>query len=160
VNPHSTLVAFRESSKSSPPAKCNMAKSAIRGLGEVNLWVKDVEEMRRFYVDVLGLTPIHESRIHIFLKVADGYEGHPQVVALFDSKFEGVDVKPDIRRSTLNHVAFEIPLRSYELEKRRLKKAGVRVNEQLHRAAHWRSIYFHDPDGNQVELVAFDKNLN
>jgi catechol-2,3-dioxygenase len=136
-----------------------MARSAIRGLGEVNLRVNDVDGMRRFYVDILGLTPIHESKRHIFLKVADGYEGHPQVVALFDSKFEGADVKPDVRRTTLNHVAFEIPLRSYESEKKRLKKLGLRMKEQLHREAHWRSLYFHDPDGNQIELVAFDKNL-
>ena len=136
-----------------------MAKSAIRGLGEVNLWVKDINEMRRFYVDVLGLMPIHDSKRHIFLKIVDGYEGHPQVVALFDSKFEGVDVKPDVRRTTLNHVAFEIPLKSYESEKKRLKKLGLRVSGQLHREAHWRSLYFHDPDGNQVEFVAFDKNL-
>ncbi|HXW95311.1 MAG TPA: VOC family protein [Nitrososphaerales archaeon] len=136
-----------------------MARSTIRGLGEVNLWVKDADEMRRFYVDVLGLTPIHESKRHIFLKVADGYEGHPQVVALFDSTFEGVGVKPDIGRTTLNHVAFEIPLRSYESEKKRLKKLGLRPSEQLHREAHWRSLYFHDPDGNQIEFVAFDKNL-
>jgi hypothetical protein len=79
---------------------------------------------------------------------------------LTDTKAEGVNIKPDIRRSTLNHVAFEIPLRSYESEKRRLKKVGLRVDEKLHRAAHWRSIHFHDPDENQVELVAFDKNLN
>lgn len=136
-----------------------MAMSSIRGLGEVNLWVKDVDGMRRFYVDFLGLTPIHESKRHIFLKVADGYEGHPQIVALFDSRFEGVNVKPDVRRTTLNHVAFEIPLRSYESEKKRLKKLGLHISEELHREAHWRSIYFHDPDGNQVELVAFDKNL-
>jgi catechol 2,3-dioxygenase len=136
-----------------------MAKTAIRCLGEVNFWVKDIDEMRRFYVDVLGLTPIHESKRHIFLKIADGYEGHPEVVALFDSKFEGVEVKPDVRRSTLNHVGFEIPLKSYESEKKRLKKLGLRVSEQLHKEAHWRSLYFHDPDGNQIELVAFDKNL-
>jgi len=136
-----------------------MAKTAIRGLGEVNLWVKDIDGMRRFYVDVLGLTPIHESRRHIFLKIADGYGGHPQVVALFDSKFEGVDVKPDVRRTTLNHVAFEISLESCDSEKRRLRKLGIRVNEQLHREAHWLSLYFRDPDGNQIELVAFDKSL-
>ncbi|HYB76036.1 MAG TPA: VOC family protein [Nitrososphaerales archaeon] len=136
-----------------------MAKTAIRGLGEVNLWVKDIDEMRRFYVDILGLAPIHESKRHIFLKIADGYEGHPQVVALFDSKFESVGVRPDTRRTTLNHVAFEISLKSYESEKKRLKKLGLRVTEQPHREAHWRSLYFHDPDGNQIELVAVDKNL-
>jgi len=136
-----------------------MARSAIRGLGEVNLWVKDLAEMRRFYVDVLGLTPIHESGRHIFLKVADGYEGHPQVVALFNSKFHGVRVKPDIRKTTLNHVAFSVRLKEFAAEKRRLKKLGLDVSEELHREPHWRSMYFHDPEGNQIELVAFDKSV-
>lgn len=134
-------------------------KSAIRGLGEVNLWVEDLAEMRRFYVDVLGLSPIHESARHIFLKVADGYEGHPQIVALFNSKFHGVRVKPDIKRTTLNHVAFSVRLKEFAAEKKRLKKLGLDVSEELHRKPHWRSMYFHDPEGNQIELVAFDRSI-
>jgi catechol-2,3-dioxygenase len=136
-----------------------MAKSAIKGLGEVNLCVTDLAKMRMFYVDVLGLTPIYESQKHIFLKVADRYEGHPQAVVLFNSKFKGVRVKPEITRSTLNHVAFEIPLKEFSSEKRRLEKLGLEMNEEMHREPHWRSLYFHDPEGNQIELVAYDKDL-
>jgi len=136
-----------------------MPKSAIRGLGEVNLWVKDPAKMRAFYVDVLGLTPIHESGRHIFLKVADGFEGHPQAVALFNSRFKGVRVKPDITKTTLNHLAFSIPLKEFTPEKKRLEKLGLDVQVELHREPHWRSMYFHDPEGNQVELVAFDKTV-
>ena len=137
-----------------------MVRSAIRGLGEVNLWARDIAEMRRFYVDVLGLMPIHESKRHIFLKVADGYGGHPQVVALFNSRFGGVRVKPDITRTTLNHVAFEIPLAEFPHEKRRLEKLGLDIDEELHREPHWRSLYFNDPEGNQIEFVAYDKNVH
>ena len=136
-----------------------MGRTAIRGLGEVNIWVKHPHEMRKFYVDVLGLSPIHESGRHIFLKVAEGFEGHPQVVALFNSRFRGVRVKPDATKTTLNHIAFSIRLRDFAGEKRRLEKLGLTVAEELHREPHWRSLYFHDPEGNQVELVAFDESV-
>jgi len=136
-----------------------MTKSVIRGLGEVNLWAKDLTEMRRFYVDVLGLTPIHESKRHVFLRVSDGFEGHPQLVALFNSRFEGVRVRPDITKTTLNHVAFSIPLREYASEKKRLMRLGLDVSEELHKEPHWRSMYFHDPEGNQIEFVAFDRSV-
>ena len=137
-----------------------MTKSSIRGLGEVNLWAKDIARMREFYVDVLGLTPIHESKRHIFLKVADGYEGHPQVVALFNSRFAGVRVKPDITRTTLNHLAFEIPLAEFSHERRRLRRMGLDIDEELHREPHWRSLYFNDPEGNQIEFVAYDRSVH
>jgi catechol-2,3-dioxygenase len=41
--------------------------SSIKGLGEVNLRVKDLEKMTGFYIDVLGLKPIYESKRHVFL---------------------------------------------------------------------------------------------
>ena len=136
-----------------------MPKSAIRGLEEVNLWVKDIAKMRRFYVEVLGLSPIHESKRHIFLRVAEGYGGHPQVVALFNSKLHGVRIKPDVARTTLNHFAFSVGLEEFGNEKKRLRNLGLDLREELHREPHWRSLYFHDPEGNQIEFVAFDKSV-
>jgi len=134
-------------------------RSAIKGLGEVNLWVKDLKGMRSFYVGILGLTPIHESGRHIFLKVAEGNEGLPQVVALFDSNFPGARARPDVKKTTLNHIAFSIGLKEFAGEKKRLKSLGLDVKEELHPEPHWRSLYFHDPEGNQIELVAFDKSV-
>jgi len=115
--------------------------------------------MTRFYVDVLGLKPIYKSKKHVFLKVAEGFQGHTQVVALFNYKHDRNKTPPDSRRSTLHHIAFEIPLRSLATEKRRLRNAGLEISEEEHPQVHWRSIYFDDPEGNQIEFVSYDRQL-
>lgn len=134
------------------------SKSSIRALGEVNLWAKDLDKMTEFYEGVLGLKPIFKNRKHVFLKVAKGYQGHPQVVALFNSRHDG-GASPDIAGTALNHVAFSISKRDFESERARLKKLGVEVHVELHSEPHWRSMYFHDPEGNQLELAAYDKDV-
>ena len=57
--------------------------------------------MLKFYVGVPGLKPMYESEKHVFLKVADGYGGHTQVVALFDARHDGNKTIPDVKRTTL-----------------------------------------------------------
>jgi len=130
----------------------------VMGLGEVNLWVADLTKMGRFYEDVLGLVPIFKDRKHVFLKVADGFEGHPQTVALFNSKY-AKRVSPDPARTSLNHVAFSVRKEDFDSERARLKKLGLDVEVHLHREPHWRSMYFHDPEGNELELVAYDETV-
>jgi len=136
-----------------------VTKSSIRALGEVNLRVRDLKTMTRFYVDVLGLKPIYQSDKHVFLKVADGFEGHTQVVALFNYKFDGGKAMPQIKKTTLHHVAFNIALKDYAPEKARLAGLGLQISEELHPEVHWRSMYFHDPEGNQIEFVSYDKSV-
>jgi catechol-2,3-dioxygenase len=136
-----------------------VVQSRIKALGEVNLRVRDLKEMTRFYVGVLGLKPIYESEKHLFLKIADGYEGHTQVIALFNYKYDGGKVRPDTKRTTLHHIAFSLQLKDFTSEKRRLERLGLNVTEEEHKEVHWRSMYFHDPEGNQVEFVSYDKRV-
>ena len=55
----------------------------IRGLGETVLRVKDLPAVRRFYTEVIGLEILQEFDGITFLKVADGYGGHTEIVGLF-----------------------------------------------------------------------------
>jgi hypothetical protein len=61
--------------------------------------------------------------------------------------------------STIDHIAFEIPLADFEGEKKRLEGLGLRVETAEHAWVHWRSLYVTDPDGNQVELVCYDESV-
>jgi len=36
---------------------------------------------------------------------------------------------------------------------------GLAVETKDHKRVRWRSLYFHDPEGNEVELVCFDPSL-
>ena len=59
----------------------------------------------------------------------------------------------------VDHIAFTIALGDFDSEKRRLESLGLEVEVENHDWVKWRSLYFHDPEGNQVELVCYDESL-
>lgn len=129
-------------------------QSPIKALGEVALRVNDLPEMKRFYQDVLGLEVLGESPAGALLKIAEGYGGHTQVLGLFD---RSVAVGPE--RTTVDHIAFAITLSDYASEKKRLEGLGLAIEVKEHEWVKWRSLYFYDPEGNEIELVCFDPSV-
>jgi catechol-2,3-dioxygenase len=91
-----------------------------------------------------------------FFKIADGYGGHTQVLALFDRSQSPGYRGTDAVTSTVDHIAFEILLADFAGELTRLKGLGLQVETAEHAWTHWRSLYVADPEGNQVELVCYD----
>ncbi len=128
---------------------------AVRALGEVALRVNDLQLMKRFYQEVLGFEVLGEFATAALLKIADGYGGHTQALGLFD---RSVRVGPE--HTTVNHIAFTIALADYDSEWKRLESLGLKVEVQEHDWIKWRSLHFHDPEGNQVELVCYDESLD
>lgn len=128
-----------------------MPNSAIRLLEELALRVNDLQKMEAFYTDVVGLELWGRPTGGSFLRVADGVDGHPQVLALFDR-----DTAVGQASTTLDHLAFVIDLADYEAEKERLIGLGVQVRTKEFPTFHWRSLFFADPDGNTVEFVCHD----
>ena len=150
----------------------------IIGTSEIVLSVSDLPKMREFYVSVLGF-PLHsescltgesdqainsESTI-TFLKIAEtntplGRDKHPQLLVLIDykrhvhakSRFEGHDV----RRSTLNHLAFEIRREDYEAEFERLSGLGLKPVKSEFPNLNAIAIFFKDPEGNVLELICHE----
>lgn len=141
----------------------NPSTSRIKGLGEVSIQVKDLEDMSRFYEEVVGLEVLRREERFVFFKVAEGYGGHTQNLALFDvnggSSSEGKSAVLSAEQSTLHHIAFNVALEDYEPEKRRLEGLGLRVNATVHEWLHVRSLYFRDPEGNSLELVCYDERV-
>ena len=130
------------------------SRSAVKALGEVALRVNNFQVMKRFYQDVLGFEVLGEFASAALLKIATGYGGHTQVLGLFD---RSVRVGP--QHTTVDHIAFSIALDDFESEKRRLESMGLEVAVETHPWVRWRSLYFHDPEGNQLELVCYDESL-
>ena len=68
---------------------------AVRGLGEVALRVIDLECMQAFYQNVVGLELMRRFEKAVFFRLAEGFGGHMQVLALFDRtadpNFSGLD---------------------------------------------------------------------
>ena len=66
----------------------NRRPKAVKALGEIALRVNDLEVMQRFYEEVVGLELMRTFPQTAFFRIADGYGGHTQVLALFDRRAE------------------------------------------------------------------------
>lgn len=133
-----------------------MTNRAIRALGEIALRVKDLDAMQAFYEQVVGLELLKRFEKAAFFRIANGFGGHTQVLALFDRSGDPDQLPPIAAASTVDHLAFEIALTDYQAEKKRLEQLGLTVTTAEHAWVHWRSLYVDDPEGNSVELVCHD----
>jgi catechol-2,3-dioxygenase len=155
-----------------------MPMPPIAGVAEIVLSVRDLPLMRRFYMDVLGFSLLSESChesdaeadpdgeptiVFLVISPADtplGRHGHPVLLALIDYR-RHVFARPrfdghDVRRSTLNHLAFEISLESYEAHRQRLSDLGLDPQPSEFPAMAAKALFFKDPEGNQLELICHD----
>lgn len=139
------------------PRKC-----AVRALGEIALRVSDLEAMQRFYEEVIGLELMRRFPDSAFFRIAEGFAGHTQILALFDRSdrvARGDRSSPSADTSTVDHIAFAISLNDFAKEKRRLEGLGLEVKTREHGWVRWRSLYVKDPEENTVELVCFDESV-
>lgn len=129
--------------------------TAIKILGELVLRAVDLDAMKRFYIEVVGLEMYRDhSPEYFFLKIAEGTPGHPQLLAVFDRP-----VAERGERKILDHFAFVIDLADYQSEKERLEEAGLAVRTREITGFGWRSLFFSDPEGNAIEFVAYDPSV-
>jgi hypothetical protein len=97
--------------------------------------------MQKFYEEVIGLPLMARDSNCAFFKIAEGYGGHTQVLALFDC-FQSPGYRgTDAATSTIDHIAFEIPLADFAGELARLKGLGLSVETAEHAWMHLRSLY-------------------
>ena len=110
----------------------------VSGIDHVVFHVKDLARARKFYVDFLGMEVDHERSWQCFLKCGS------QGVALFE-------VGDEIHGgSEVNHMALRLAAGDYERVKGVLESAGIKV---FGRSGDPHCIYFHDPDGHQLQLL-------
>src|SRR5215813_2045715 len=103
----------------------NKSERRVKGLGEVSICVKDLESMRKFYEEVVGLEVLRVDESFVFFKIAEGYGGHTQNLALFDATntgfLESKSEQLNFEQSTLHHIALNVALEDFESEKSRLE---------------------------------------
>lgn len=136
-----------------------MKERKVKALGEIALRVTNLDRAQEFYEKVVGLELMQRFSEAAFFKIADGYAGHTQILALFDRKrqegYEGLSTA----LTTVDHFAFTISLDDFQAEKERLEGLGLAVSTSEHSWVHWRSLYFFDPEGNEVEFVCYDPSV-
>ena len=144
-----------------------MNKSArprrIKGLGEVSIRVRDLDAMHKFYEEVVGLEVLRRDESFVFFKIAEGYGGHTQNLALFEASntmfLDNKAVQLNSQETTLPHIALNVSLEDFDSEKIRLEGLGLKVDATVHEWLHVRSLYFPDPEGNLLEFVCYDASV-
>ena len=124
--------------------------SSARGLHHFAMLCSDVERTVKFYQEVLEfpLTEIFENRDykgsnHFFFDIGNG-----NLLAFFD--LPGLDLGPYAEvLGGSHHLAFSVEPSMWERLKGNLRAAGVEYMEES-----GTSIYFRDPDGARLELIA------
>lgn len=118
----------------------------IAELGHTGIWVNDLELMRSFYTEMMGLTVTDEDldKGMVFLSARPETEHHELVLAR--GRQAGDDVK------LIQQISFRIDSVESLLEfHHKFKAAGVRVQQEVtHGNAY--GIYFWDPEGNRIEV--------
>jgi catechol 2,3-dioxygenase len=142
-----------------PSSTTNEKRTSVRGLGEIAFRVNNLDAMQKFYEEVIGLPLMARDSTCAFFKIADGYGGHTQVLALFDRSQNPGYRGADAATTTIDHIAFEIALADFTDELKRFRGLGLKVETAEHAWMHWRSLYVTDPEGNQVELVCYDESV-
>ncbi len=123
----------------------------VKELGHVVLFVRDVEESRRFYSDVLGWREVRREGQRARTVTYSTGRTHHELYLM--EVGEGAQPVPEGRRLGLYHIGVKIGTTDEELEAAlgELQAAGARVvGSSDHGFTH--SLYVLDPDGNEVEL--------
>jgi len=134
-------------------------------LGELVLRSENPQSLVRFYREIIGLEVFATIGTGTFLKIDEDFEGHPQLLAIFDQshRFSGPEElnteSANAKTGTLHHFAFALDLEDFLSEAERLRSRGVEISTTEHSRFGWRSIYLFDPDGNSVELVCYDPKV-
>ena len=131
-------------SLANPAARTEISTSGaarVKGLGHLGIYVRDVETMREFYSDFLGLTVTDRTDTKVFLSAKPGEEHHELLLAQDETKHtdpQQISFMVD-SLSDLRDFYARIVERNYEID---------------HVSNHGNAIgcYFRDPEDNRVEV--------
>ena len=121
----------------------------IKRVGHLVLKVKDLDRSKRFFTEILGFPQVGDNGRGMLFFSTDVVDNH-HMLAIRQAK-EG-SAMPDLEQIGMEHVSFEVGTFA-ELQEvyRRFKETNVKIRHTVfHGVA--KSIYFFDPDGNQLEV--------
>jgi catechol-2,3-dioxygenase len=120
---------------------------------ETCIYSSDLESMKKFYVDIVGLSVIQEeSDKLIFLKAGKS------MLLIFDplqtsADNGGLPTHGALTPPSSIHFAMEIEEKEYQTCKEDLGRNGIAIQKEVNWDGKTKSLYFRDPAGNLVELI-------
>ena len=121
-----------------------------KGILHFTLPVTDLDRSTAFFADLLGCKVLTRSPTMSFLQSGDDY---------FILARSETPIRPNVEGQTRVHHAFMVDHDAIGGAKKFLTDNGVEILRDEYRtegAFTGRQFYFHDPDGNVIELIAFD----
>jgi catechol 2,3-dioxygenase len=119
-------------------------------LGHILLRVADIEQSKAFYTKTLGFEMVEEDPEHGGVFMSLGEHGH--TLDLFQAENPATIEPASPSRVGVHHIAFmvdsEAALKNAYFA---LEDQGIEVVRAVDHVSQ-KSIYFHDPDGNRLEI--------
>lgn len=121
----------------------------IARIKETCIYVTDLHRTREFYAYKLRLPLLSfvEDR-HVFFKAG----GSVLLCFVAEKTKAEADLPPHGATGSV-HFAFEVPGADYDAAVQFVQDAGIRVLHRHQWKHGFRSFYFHDPDGNLLEVI-------
>lgn len=123
----------------------------LEGIDHLAMGVRDVERSATWYIEVLGFERLHEGMWNgVPTFIGKGNTG----IALFPVNPDAKSTASTRREIRMLHLAFRANRENFLAAQQELKRRGIKFEFQDHEIAH--SIYFHDPDGHQLEITTYE----
>lgn len=121
----------------------------IARIKETCIYVTDLHRTKEFYAYQLRLPLISfvEGR-HVFFKA-----GASVLLCFIADKTAQEKELPSHGATGSVHFAFEVPRTDYDAALQQVQTAGITILHQQIWKDNLRSFYFHDPDGNLLEVI-------
>lgn len=133
----------------------------VRALGEIAIRARDLDKMTAFYRDIIGLEVLEGGCREgiVFFRIAEGFGGHTAVLALFREEGGGGSAPLGGTTSSLHHLALAVGRTEQDKAVEWYHSNGIEYNIQEFAWIGWRGVFTTDPEGNTVELVAYDETV-
>ena len=121
-----------------------------KGILHFTLPVSDIERSKKFFMDLLGCTLLTQSPIMAFLQTGEDY---------FILAKSQTPINPNVGDDVRVHHAFLVDHDQYDAALETMKANGIEVIRDEYRtvgAFTGRQFYVHDPDGNAIEIIAYE----
>jgi catechol-2,3-dioxygenase len=120
----------------------------VRRLNHAVLYVRDADRSAAFYQDVLGFEVVERLPGAVFLRAAGTRNHHD--LGLFSAGPQAP--LPQRGRVGLYHLAWQVDsIKDVAVAREELQRVGAYVGESDHGVS--KSVYAHDPDGNEFEIM-------
>lgn len=116
---------------------------------ETCLYVKDLDQTKKFYNGKLGLEVVGEIPArHVFFRAGESV----LLCFIAAASGQGGTLPPHYGSGQL-HLAFEVAKKEYEKRKEEVQQQGIAIEQEYDWGNGFLSFYFRDPDQHLLEVV-------